>query len=171
MGVVTGIVQEFQFGMNWSDYSRFVGDIFGAPLAIEGLLAFFLESTFLGCGSSAGTSCPGGSIWPAIWIVALATALSAYIILAANAWMQQPVGYAVNRRPGRAELKDFLAVLTNPTVLLAFPHVIAGAFMTGGAFVLGIAVWRLCAVRAKTALRSEPPPRWAPRCSWSAAFS
>ena len=125
MGVVTGIVQEFQFGMNWSDYSRFVGDIFGAPLAIEGLLAFFLESTFLGLWIFGWDKLPRRVHLACIWIVALATALSAYIILAANAWMQQP------------------AVLTNPTVLLAFPHVIAGAFMTGGAFVLGIAVWRL----------------------------
>jgi cytochrome d ubiquinol oxidase subunit I len=143
MGVVTGIVQEFQFGMNWSDYSRFVGDIFGAPLAIEGLLAFFLESTFLGLWIFGWDKLPRRVHLACIWIVALATALSAYIILAANAWMQQPVGYVVNTAAGRAELKDFLAVLTNPTVLLAFPHVIAGAFMTGGAFVLGIAVWRL----------------------------
>ena len=143
MGVVTGIVQEFQFGMNWSDYSRFVGDIFGAPLAIEGLLAFFLESPFLGLWIFGWDKLPRRVHLACIWIVALATALSAYIILAANAWMQQPVGYVVNTAAGRAELKDFLAVLTNPTVLLAFPHVIAGAFMTGGAFVLGIAVWRL----------------------------
>ena len=143
MGVVTGIVQEFQFGMNWSDYSRFVGDIFGAPLAIEGLLAFFLESTFLVLWIFGWDKLPRRVHLACIWIVALATALSAYIILAANAWMQQPVGYVVNTAAGRAELKDFLAVLTNPTVLLAFPHVIAGAFMTGGAFVLGIAVWRL----------------------------
>lgn len=143
MGVVTGIVQEFQFGMNWSDYSRFVGDIFGAPLAVEGLLAFFLESTFLGIWIFGWDKLPRRVHLASIWIVAVATALSAYIILAANAWMQQPVGYAVNTAAGRAELKDFLAVLTNPTVILAFPHVIAGAFMTGGAFVLGVAVWRL----------------------------
>ena len=143
MGVVTGIVQEFQFGMNWSDYSRFVGDIFGAPLAIEGLLAFFLESTFLGLWIFGWDRLPRRVHLACIWIVAMATALSAYIILAANAWMQQPVGFVVNTVSGRAELKDFLAVVTNPTVLLAFPHVIAGAFMTGGAFVLGVSVWRL----------------------------
>ena len=143
MGVVTGIVQEFQFGMNWSDYSRFVGDIFGAPLAIEGLLAFFLESTFLGLWIFGWDKLPKWVHLASIWIVAVATALSAYIILAANAWMQQPVGFAINASAGRAELKDIFAVLTNPTVLLAFPHVIAGAFMTGGAFVLGVAVWRL----------------------------
>ncbi len=143
MGVVTGIVQEFQFGMNWSDYSRFVGDIFGAPLAIEGLLAFFLESTFLGLWIFGWDKLPRRLHLASIWIVAVGTLLSAYFILAANAWMQQPVGFAINEAARRAELKDFGAVLTNPTVLLAFPHVIAGAFMTGGAFVLGVAVWRL----------------------------
>jgi cytochrome d ubiquinol oxidase subunit I len=143
LGVATGIVQEFQFGMNWSDYSRFVGDIFGAPLAIEGLLAFFLESTFLGLWIFGWDKLPKLVHLASIWIVAIGTLLSAFFILAANAWMQQPVGSIVNTAAGRAELKDFGAVLTNPTVLLAFPHVIAGAFMTGGAFVLGVAVWRL----------------------------
>jgi cytochrome d ubiquinol oxidase subunit I len=143
MGVVTGIVQEFQFGMNWSDYSRFVGDVFGAPLAIEGLLAFFLESTFLGMWIFGWDKLPRWVHLASIWIAAIGTVLSAYFILAANAWMQQPVGYAINASSGRAELKDIGAVLLNPTVLLAFPHVIAGAFMTGGAFVLGVAVWRL----------------------------
>ena len=143
MGVVTGIVQEFQFGMNWSDYSRFVGDIFGAPLAIEGLLAFFLESTFLGIWIFGWDKLSKRIHLASIWITAVATAISAYIILAANAWMQHPVGFAVNTTLNRAELKDFIAVVTNWTVLVAFPHVIAGAFMTGGAFVLGVAVWRL----------------------------
>jgi cytochrome d ubiquinol oxidase subunit I len=143
MGVVTGIVQEFQFGMNWSDYSRFVGDIFGAPLAIEGLLAFFLESTFLGIWIFGWDKLSKKVHLATIWITAIATAVSAYIILAANAWMQHPVGSAINQAAGRAELKDFFAVVLNPTVLLTYPHVIAGVFMTGGAFVLGIAVWRL----------------------------
>ena len=115
MGVVTGIVQEFQFGMNWSDYSRFVGDVFGAPLAMEALVAFFLESTFLGCGSSAGTGCPGGCTCACIWLVAIGTMLSAYFILAANSWMQHPVGFRFNAERGRAELTDFWAVLTNST--------------------------------------------------------
>jgi cytochrome bd ubiquinol oxidase subunit I len=143
MGVATGIVQEFQFGMNWANYSRFVGDIFGAPLAIEGLLAFFLESTFLGIWIFGWDKLPRKLHLASIWIVAIGTLLSAYFILAANAWMQHPVGSIVNQATGRAELKDFFALLTNPTVLLAFPHVIAGAFMTGGAFVMGVAVWRL----------------------------
>jgi cytochrome d ubiquinol oxidase subunit I len=143
MGVATGIVQEFQFGMNWSNYSRFVGDIFGAPLAIEGLLAFFLESTFLGIWIFGWDRVPKKVHLASIWIVAVGTLLSAYFILAANAWMQHPVGSVVNPSTGRAELTDFFALLTNPTVLLAFPHVVAGAFMTGGAFVMGVAVWRL----------------------------
>jgi len=116
MGVVTGIVQEFQFGMNWSSYSRFVGDIFGAPLAIEGLLAFFLESTFLGLWIFGWGRLRPGLHLATIWIAAIGTALSAYIILAANAWMQHPVGYVVNPISGRAELQDFMAVLLNTMI-------------------------------------------------------
>ena len=143
LGVVTGIVQEFQFGMNWSSYSRFVGDIFGAPLAIEGLLAFFLESTFLGLWIFGWGRLSRGVHLATIWIAAIGAALSAYIILAANSWMQHPVGYEVNSAAGRAELKDFLAVITNVTALITFPHTIAAAFMTTGALVAGVAMWRL----------------------------
>jgi cytochrome d ubiquinol oxidase subunit I len=143
LGVVTGIVQEFQFGMNWSSYSRFVGDIFGAPLAIEGLLAFFLESTFLGLWIFGWGRLSRGVHLATIWIAAIGAAISAYIILAANSWMQHPVGYVVNDAAGRAELKDFLAVLTNSTALITFPHTIAAAFMTAGAFIAGIAMYRL----------------------------
>src|SRR5450759_2461580 len=139
IGVVTGIVQEFQFGMNWSSYSRFVGDIFGAPLAIEGLLAFFLESTFLGLWIFGWGRLSAKVHLATIWVVAIGTAMSAYIILAANSWMQHPVGYEVNAATGRAELKDFLAVLLNSTALITFPHTIAAAFMTTGAFICGIA--------------------------------
>ena len=96
--MVTGIVQEFQFGMNWSDYSRFVGDVFGAPLAIEGLLAFFLESTFLGLWIFGWDRLPAKLHAACIWLVHLGTLLSAYFILAANSWMQHPVGYAVQPR-------------------------------------------------------------------------
>ncbi len=105
MGVVTGIVQEFQFGMNWSDYSRFVGDIFGAPLAIEGLLAFFLESTFLGLWIFGWDRLPKRVHLATIWLASIGTMLSAYFILAANSWMQHPVGYTVNTapRPGRTD--------------------------------------------------------------------
>src|SRR5499426_3043352 len=101
MGVVTGIVQEFQFGMNWSTYSRFVGDIFGAPLAIEALLAFFLESTFLGLWIFGWDRLPKRVHLATIWLAAIGTLLSAYFILAANSWMQHPVGYSVNAERGR----------------------------------------------------------------------
>jgi len=143
IGVVTGIVQEFQFGMNWSSYSRFVGDIFGAPLAIEGLLAFFLESTFLGLWIFGWDRLSKRVHLATIWIAAVGTMLSAYFILAANSWMQHPVGYVVNPVTRRAELTDFMALLTNVTALITFPHTIAAAFMTTGAFIAGIALWRL----------------------------
>ncbi|HWD83441.1 MAG TPA: cytochrome ubiquinol oxidase subunit I, partial [Kribbella sp.] len=143
MGVVTGIVQEFQFGMNWSAYSKFVGDIFGAPLAIEGLLAFFLESTFLGLWIFGWDRLPKKVHLASIWLVAIGTMLSAYFILAANSWMQWPVGYTYNKASGRAELHDFGAVLTNKVALATFPHTIAACFLTGGAFMLGIALWHV----------------------------
>ncbi|GAA3718636.1 cytochrome ubiquinol oxidase subunit I [Microlunatus aurantiacus] len=143
MGVVTGIVQEFQFGMNWSAYSRFVGDIFGAPLALEGLLAFFLESTFLGLWIFGWDRLGKKLHLATIWLAAIGTILSAYFILAANSFMQNPVGFTFNEARGRAELIDFAAVLTNPVVLVTFPHQIAGCFMVGGAFVAGVAGWHI----------------------------
>ncbi|MGN6132754.1 MAG: cytochrome ubiquinol oxidase subunit I [Nocardioidaceae bacterium] len=141
IGVVTGIVQEFQFGMNWSDYSRFVGDIFGAPLAIEGLLAFFLESTFLGLWIFGWDKLPRALHAACIWMVHLGTLLSAFFILAANSWMQHPVGYRFNPATGRAELTDFMAVMLNKVQLASFPHTITACYMTGGAFILGVAFW------------------------------
>jgi cytochrome d ubiquinol oxidase subunit I len=143
MGIVTGIVQEFQFGMNWSAYSRFVGDVFGAPLAIEGLLAFFVESTFLGLWIFGWDRLPKKIHLACVWLVAFGTLLSAYFILAANSWMQHPVGYHVNAATGRAELTDFWAVLTNSTMLVAFPHTITAAFVTAGLFVVGVSAWHL----------------------------
>lgn len=143
MGVVTGIVQEFQFGMNWSDYSRFVGDIFGAPLAIEGLLAFFLESTFLGLWIFGWDRLPKRVHLACIWLASIGTMLSAYFILAANSWMQHPVGSVVNDATGRAELKDFGAVLTNSTAVGAFAHTLTACFVTAGVFVLAISAWHL----------------------------
>ncbi|MEV0269063.1 cytochrome ubiquinol oxidase subunit I [Hamadaea sp. NPDC050747] len=148
MGVVTGIVQEFQFGMNWSAYSRFVGDIFGAPLAIEALLAFFLESTFLGLWIFGWDKLPRKIHLACIWIAAFGTALSAYFILAANSFMQNPVGFKLNPETGRAELTDFVAVLTNKVTLVTFPHTLAGCFLTGGALVAGVALWHV--MRDKT---------------------
>jgi cytochrome d ubiquinol oxidase subunit I len=138
IGVVTGIVQEFQFGMNWSDYSRFVGDIFGAPLAVEGLLAFFLESTFLGLWIFGWDRLPRGLHATTMWLVHIGTLFSSWFILAANSWMQHPVGYRYNPVTGRAELTDFWAVMFNKVQLVTFPHVIAAAYMTAGAFVIGV---------------------------------
>ena len=141
IGVVTGIVQEFQFGMNWSDYSRFVGDVFGAPLAVEALLAFFLESTFLGLWIFGWDKLPRGLHCACMWIVHLGTLASSWFILAANSWMQHPVGYLYNPDTGRAELTDFWAVMFNKVQLATFPHVILAAYMTGAAFVLGVSAW------------------------------
>jgi len=134
-------VQEFQFGMNWSDYSRFVGDIFGAPLAVEGLLAFFLESTFLGLWIFGWDKLPRGLHATTMWLVHIGTLFSAWFILAANSWMQHPVGYRYNPASGRAELNDFWAVMLNKVQLVTFPHVVLAAYMTGGAFVVGVAAW------------------------------
>ncbi|HET9647018.1 MAG TPA: cytochrome ubiquinol oxidase subunit I [Microlunatus sp.] len=151
LGVVTGIVQEFQFGMNWSAYSRFVGDIFGAPLALEGLLAFFLESTFLGIWIFGWGRLSKGLHLAMIWLAASGTVLSAYFILAANSFMQNPVGFTVNEARGRAELTDFAAVLTNPVVLITFPHQIFGCYMVGGAFIAGVAGWHLWKINRASA--------------------
>jgi len=143
IGVVTGIVQEFQFGMNWSSYSRFVGDIFGAPLAMEGLIAFFLESTFLGLWIFGWDRLSKKLHLVTIWVAATGTLLSAYFILAANAFMQHPVGYVYNASTGRAELKSIVAVLTQATAVSAFFHTIPSAFLTAGALFAGIAGWMI----------------------------
>ena len=143
VGVVTGIVQEFQFGMNWSRFSRFVGDIFGAPLALEGLLAFFLESTFLGLWIFGWDKLPKKLHLACIWIVAVATVLSAFWILAANSFMQHPVGFTINHQLNRAELINFGAVLTNPVLLATMPHQIFAAYMVGAGVVTAVAAWHL----------------------------
>ncbi|GAA5065852.1 cytochrome ubiquinol oxidase subunit I [Nocardia callitridis] len=141
LGVATGIVQEFQFGMNWSEYSRFVGDVFGAPLALEGLVAFFMESTFIGLWIFGWTRLPKLVHLGAIWLVAIGVNASAYFIVAANSFMQHPVGARYNPDTGRAELTSIVELLTNNTALAAFPHVVAGSFLTAGTFVAGIAGW------------------------------
>ena len=141
MGVVTGIVQEFQFGMNWSEYSRFMGDIFGAPLAIEALLAFFLESIFLGVWIFGWDRLPKRVHLGAIWAVAIGSNLSALWILVANSFMQQPAGYTLEN--GRALMSDFGALLTNPNVWVQFPHVLTSGMATAALFVLGISAWHL----------------------------
>ncbi|HUY30139.1 MAG TPA: cytochrome ubiquinol oxidase subunit I [Acidimicrobiales bacterium] len=141
VGVVTGIVLEFQFGMNWSSYSVFVGNIFGAPLAIEGLLAFFLESTFVGLWVFGKGKLSPRLHLATIWITSAGTVLSAFFILAANSWMQHPVGYKVEH--GKAVLTDFWAVLGNSTLWASFVHTVTAAFVTAGALVLGIAAWQI----------------------------
>ncbi len=143
LGVVTGIVQEFQFGMNWSAYSRYVGDIFGAPLAIEGLAAFFLESTFLGLWIFGWDKLKPKVHLATIYLVAIGSTASAYFILAANSWMQHPVGYKLNPATDRAEMTSISAILTNSTLIRAFGHTIAAAGLTASLLVLGIAAWHL----------------------------
>jgi cytochrome bd ubiquinol oxidase subunit I len=143
VGVVTGIVQEFQFGMNWSDYSKFVGDIFGAPLAMEGLLAFFAESTFLGLWIFGWGRLSPRVHLAMIWLAAIGSNLSAYFILAANSWMQHPVGYRINPVTHRAQLTSIWAVLTNSTVLAALPHVFFAGFLLAGMFIVVIGAWYL----------------------------
>ncbi len=139
VGVVTGIIQEFQFGMNWSSYSRFMGDVFGAPLAIEALLAFFIESTFIGLWIFGWDKLSKKLHLACIWLVSISTMMSAFWILTANSFMHNPVGYVLQN--GRAETNDFWAVITNPKLLVAFPHVIFGALATGAFFVVGISAW------------------------------
>jgi cytochrome d ubiquinol oxidase subunit I len=141
IGVATGIVQEFQFGMNWSEYSRFVGDIFGAPLAFEGLIAFFFESTFIGLWIFGWGRLPRWLHLACIWIVAVAVNISAFFIITANAFMQHPVGTRFNPRTGRAELTDFGALLTNNTAIWAFLHTVTASLLTAGVFVAGVSAW------------------------------
>ena len=153
MGVVTGIVQEFQFGMNWSAYSRFVGDIFGAPLAVEGLVAFFLESTFLGLWIFGWDRLSKKAHLASIWLAAIGTSLSAYFILAANAFMQHPVGYVINPVTNRAELTDFLKVLTQNTAVVAWAHTMATSFMVSGTLVVAVSAYLLMKDRAADVMR------------------
>ncbi|PZO95741.1 cytochrome ubiquinol oxidase subunit I [Streptococcus halichoeri] len=143
VGVVTGIIQEFQFGMNWSDYSRFVGDIFGAPLAVEALLAFFMESTFLGLWMFTWDNKKIGKKLHAafIWLVVFGSLMSAMWILIANSFMQNPVGYEIKN--GRAQMTDFFALITNPQFFYEFSHVITGAITMGGIVVAGMAAFKL----------------------------
>lgn len=143
MGVVTGIVQEFHFGMNWAGYSAFVGDIFGAPLAIEALLAFFLESTFLGIWIFGWNRLSKKLHLASIWLVAFASNLSAFWILVANSFMQNPVGYEMAADGSRALMNDFPALLTNPHALFQFFHVITAGMVTAAFFIMGISAYHL----------------------------
>ena len=143
VGVVTGLVQEFEFGMNWSSYSRFVGDVFGAPLAMEGLAAFFLESTFLGLWIFGWDRLPKRVHLACIWLVSIGTMLSALFILAANSWMQHPVGYTMNHHSGQPELNNVGALFTNPTFLWGYVHVILASLVTGSLVMLAVSAWYL----------------------------
>lgn len=141
VGVVTGIPLEFQFGTNWAAYSKYVGDIFGSLLAVEATVAFFLESTFIGVWFFGWNRLSKGLHLTCIWLVAIASNISAFWIIVANAWMQHPVGYVI--RNGRAELDDFVAVVTQPFALIEYLHTVGGAWILGGFFVLGISAWHL----------------------------
>ena len=141
IGIVTGITLEFQFGTNWSRYSMFVGDIFGSLLAIEASVAFFLESTFIAVWFFGWNRLSKKLHLVSIWLVAVGACISAYWILTANAWMQNPVGYVI--RNGRAELTDFFAIIFQPFALLKIVHTIGATYITAGFFVLGISAWHL----------------------------
>jgi cytochrome bd ubiquinol oxidase subunit I len=143
VGVVTGIVQEFQFGMNWSAYSQFVGNVFGAPLAMEALLAFFMESTFIGLWIFGWNKLSPRVHLATIWLAAIGTSLSAYFILAANSWMQHPVGYRVDPVTHKVLLTSIVALLTNSTALAAWPHVFFAAFMVTGVVLIGVSAWHV----------------------------
>jgi cytochrome bd ubiquinol oxidase subunit I len=141
IGVVTGLVQEFQFGMNWSAYSRLVGNIFGAPLAMEGLGAFFLESTFLGLWLFGWDKLSRRIHLLTIWAVAFGTVLSAAFIMAANAWMQHPVGYVM--KAGQPQLTDIWALLVNPVFVWGYAKVVLASLVTGAAVMLAVSAWQL----------------------------
>jgi cytochrome bd ubiquinol oxidase subunit I len=143
IGVATGIVQEFQFGMNWSEYSRFVGDIFGAPLAMEGLAAFFFESTFLGLWIFGWSRLPKLVHLACIWVVAISVNVSAFFIISANSFMQHPVGAHYNPATRRAELDSIGALLSNNTAQAAFSHAVNGSLLTAATFVTAVSAWWL----------------------------
>jgi cytochrome bd ubiquinol oxidase subunit I len=141
IGVVTGLVQEFQFGMNWSAYSRLVGNIFGAPLAMEGLAAFFLESTFLGLWLFGWDKLSRRVHLTTIWLVFLGSILSALFIMTANSWMQHPVGYKMVH--GAPQLNDIWALFTNPVFIWGYSKVVLAAIVTGAAVMLAVSAWQL----------------------------
>jgi cytochrome bd ubiquinol oxidase subunit I len=143
IGVVTGLVQEFEFGMNWSAYSRLVGNIFGAPLAMEGLAAFFLESTFLGLWLFGWDKLSRRVHLATIWLVALGSVLSAAFIMAANSWMQHPVGYVIDPKTHQPVLNDIWALFTNPVFVWSYAKVVLAALVTGGAVMLAVSAWQL----------------------------
>jgi cytochrome bd ubiquinol oxidase subunit I len=154
IGVATGLLQEFQFGMNWSGFSSYVGDVFGAPLAMEGLAAFFLEATFIGLWIFGWDRLSPRVHLATIYLVWLGTWLSAFFILAANSWMQHPVGYEINSQTGRAEANDIFEILLQGFVWFAWGHIILAGLLTGGFLVLGVACWHLLRARNVDLFRS-----------------
>jgi len=143
MGVATGITMEFQFGMNWAYYSHYVGDVFGAPLAIEGLMAFFMEATFVGLFFFAWDKLSRVQHLVATWALAMGTNFSALWILIANGWMQYPIGARFNVDTMRMEVTDFMAVLFNPVAQAKFVHTVSAGYVTGSVFVLAVSAWYL----------------------------
>ena len=160
VGVVTGLVQEFQFGMNWSSYARTVGDVFGAPLAMEGLAAFFLESTFLGLWIFGWNVLKPKIHLLTIWAVAVGGVGSAAFIMAANSWMQNPVGYDINPETGTPQLTSVTALMTNPVFLRGYLHVVLASLITGAVIMLAASPRGSCA-RARSR-RSSSRPRGCP---------
>jgi cytochrome bd ubiquinol oxidase subunit I len=158
VGVATGIVMEFQFGTNWARYSKFVGDIFGAPLAAEGIFAFFLESTFLGVYLFARGRISPRLHWLSILMVAVGATLSAFWIIVANSWMQTPAGYTVNAAAGRAELTDFWAAVFNPSTMIRYAHTLTAALVSGAYFAAGAAAYVLLRATRGGAAPSETHP-------------
>lgn len=159
IGIVTGIVQEFHFGLNWSEYARFIGDIFSAPLAIEALMAFFMESTFIGIWIFGWDKLSKRAHAGVAWLIALGSNLSAYWILVANSFMQNPVGYVI--RNGRAEMTDFFAILKNPNVWYQFPHVVTAGVATGGFLVMAFSAWHLLQNKPATKEFFQKSFQWA----------
>src|SRR2546430_840833 len=156
IGVVTGIVQEFQFGMNWGAYSRLVGNVFGAPLAMEGLAAFFLESTFLGLWLFGWDKLPRRLHLLTIWAVCLGTVLSAAFIMAANSWMQHPVGYTMVN--GKPQLNDIWALFTNPVFVWGYAKVLFAALVTGAVVMLAVSAWQLRHGGGRAGVRPDSAP-------------
>jgi cytochrome bd ubiquinol oxidase subunit I len=152
IGVVTGLVQELEFGMNWSAYSRLVGNVFGGPLAFEGLAAFFLESTFLGLWIFGWNRLSKRAHLTCIWLVSIGTVLSAMFIMAANSWMQHPVGYKMNSA-GQPVLTNIFDLFTNPVFLWGFTHVVLASLVTGAVIMLGVSAWHLRKQRESDAFR------------------
>lgn len=164
VGVATGLILEFQFGTNWSNYSWFVGDIFGAPLAIEGIVAFFMEATFIAVMFFGWNKVSRGFHLASTWLTGVGATFSAWWILVANSWMQHPVGMQFNPDTVRNEMMDFFAVAFSPVAVVKFCHTVFSGWLTGAVFVVGVSCWFLLRRReqplAKRACASEPLSDW-----------